>query len=124
MKKIILAFFLSAGIAGAYAQTNNGTGTTPGQHSDPTVNPGSSSPVNPNDKGANNGVDKTGQYNSGSKGPNSGSQIAPDTTQSPNRTSPNGSSTTPGNSSTPNNKKSTAPGNSTPATPNNKPMVK
>ena len=133
MKALTLAFFLSAGIAGAYAQTNN-TGTTPNQNTSPTIKPGNNNtetPRNPNNNGTeNDGVNKNKPQNTI---PNNGSQNNNNTSdtirdyqtdprneyESPNKPNPNGKTTTPDktiapdNTRTPDNKKST-----TPATPN------
>lgn len=55
MKTLILACFLSAGVAGAYAQTNNNTGTSPK----------TSLTVTPDNNGTTTNLDNRGTANDG-----------------------------------------------------------
>jgi hypothetical protein len=88
MKTIALAVFLSAGIAGAYAQTNNNGGTgTPANPSDKTITPNT-----PNNNGSNKNNTITPNNGGSNKNntitPNGGTQSNPkDTTTMPNRKS-------------------------------------
>ncbi len=130
MKTIILACFLSAGIAGAHAQTNN-TGTTPNQKksSEPIKPENNSTPANPNNNGtANDGVIKNGSQD---KNPNDTSRRPNPITNPEYQTDPRNENESPnkpdpsGKTTTPENKKSTTPGTTTtPTDRKSKPMVK
>lgn len=65
MKTLILACFLSAGITGAYAQTNNNTGASPDTNTPATVIPdNNATPAAPDNRGtANDGVIKNKPQN-------------------------------------------------------------
>lgn len=65
MKTLILACFLSAGIAGAYAQTNTKIDTSSNSNTSPTVTPDDNgTPANPDNRGtANDGVIKNNPQN-------------------------------------------------------------
>ena len=110
MKTLILACFLSAGIAGAYAQTNNNTGTTPNQKTTSAVAPDNNgTPANPDNRGtANDGVIKNDPPNTDTttyKNPitNPEHKTDPSNEYETNDPNPKGKTTTPGT------KKSTKP---------------
>lgn len=103
MKTLILACFLSAGITGAYAQTNNNTDTSPNQNPSPTVTPDNNgTPINPDNRGtANDGVIKNEPLNTDTttyKNPVTNPQYKTDPSNEYETTDPNpsGKTTTPG----------------------------
>jgi len=106
MKTLTLALFLCAGIAGAYAQTNNtGTSTSPGQ------NQNTSPSVKPDNDGKPTDTKNNGTQNGGA--------IINQSPNTQNNTIPSDSTTAPGN------KKSTNPATTTPTDVNkNKPLKK
>ncbi|WP_018343847.1 hypothetical protein [Cytophaga aurantiaca] len=85
MKKVFLTFILSAGIAGAYAQTTPGAGT--GTPTDPNTNP---STITPNTNGTlNPGTPNTGTPNNSINNNSMTTPIAPsDTAKVPSNTAP------------------------------------
>jgi len=113
MKIITLTLFLSAGIAGAYAQTNNSTlpgitppATTPSPSSgySPSVSPnGNGSTLTPNNTGTNNtGIPNSGTTTPNNSLPNSGNpSYTPDPNSNQNTLPNNGSSPTNTNPVTP-----------------------
>jgi len=116
MKTLILACFLSAGIAGAYAQTNNNTGTSPNQNTSPNVTPhNNGTPANPDNRGtANDGVIKNDPPNTDTttyNNPVTNPEYKTDPSneyEKPNGQNPTGKTTTPAP------KKATKPSTTTP----------
>lgn len=107
MKIITLALFLSAGIAGGYAQTNN---TQPG-----TVKPNPDQSITPN----NNGTPNSGVPNSTNPNTTTPNSTLPgDSIRTPSYTPGSNSNQTPDKKKSPTNTNPTPPINPTPTDPN------
>jgi hypothetical protein len=119
MKTLILACLLSAGIAGAYAQTNNNTGVSPDKNTPATVTPDNNgTPAAPDNRGtANDGVIKNKPQNTDTttyKNPVTNPEYKTDPrneNEKPNGPNPTGKTTTPASKKTSKQSAAPKPGN-------------